>query len=218
MDMAPGTRIFAASAIALLALIAVTFWFSPQQREPQQLSTAEPESLAAPTTSVPAQPTAAKVAARAGAPSLAPIAVQGMPQDPTTARCAACRDRECRSVQGVDIVDGCLKGVDATYGADPHDSEFVQDCEAVVQCAIKSGCASTPNGPVDCYCGSISVEECLERGPAPDAPCVEQWRRATRSGDTKQIAERFSDLKYPAGWGSLLIRCDHEACKDQCAS
>lgn len=136
------------------------------------------------------------------------------------AACQACQRSLCTNYQGsgVDLIDGCLRQINPSQGADPSDTSFLADCRAVVECARERRCALSQDGPAGCYCGSKSFEDCVDNGPAENAPCVEQWERATRSHDHNEILLRFSDLKYPAGWANFLIECEMQACKDSCAT
>ena len=84
---------------------------------------------------------------------------------------------------------------------------------AAVKCAYdhKCGYEEMP-GPFGCYCGSRNPTDCVAEGPAPDAPCVAEWKRATRSQDNGEIAARFDDGHYPSGWAFAMIQCDREFC------
>jgi hypothetical protein len=137
---------------------------------------------------------------------------------PDEAACAVCREKECTNYehQGVDLLSGCFKKVDGSLGADTADLQFLADCQAVVQCAHETNCAANVEGAAACYCGSRSIDDCIDKGPGPDAPCVEQWLRAGRTRDNKEIAARFSDLKYPSGWANFMIECDRTQCKGKC--
>lgn len=133
--------------------------------------------------------------------------------------CAACREKQCTNYeeQGIDMVSGCFKSVNTSQGADATDPSFIADCTAVVRCATETHCAVSAVGPAACYCGSRTIDDCIEHGPGADAPCVEQWMRAARSRDHKEIALRFSDLKYPAGWANFMLECDRVQCRGKCA-
>lgn len=132
--------------------------------------------------------------------------------------CEMCRQKKCTNYedQGIDMVSGCFSRVDGSQGADTRDPTFVADCTAAVRCAHESHCATSPAGAAACYCGSRSIDDCIERGPSADAPCVEQWLRAARTHDHRELGLRFSDLKYPAGWANFMLECDRVQCRGQC--
>lgn len=155
--------------------------------------------------------------AAAGAPALE---AEGVAGSAAYADCQTCRDQECTNFRntGIDMYSGCLKRVDGSRGADSKDPDFIADCTAVVQCAMETRCAQTELGSAACYCGSRSIEDCYAMGPASDAPCVKQWQRATRTRDNAELAARFSDPKYPAGWAHWLLRCDQAKCSRECMS
>jgi cysteine-rich repeat protein len=129
--------------------------------------------------------------------------------------CRVCRETHCRNVLGADILSGCLEAVNSTFGAPPSDPEFLQQCSDVVSCARENHCAyRAERQAAPCYCGSISVDECLEKGPAEDAPCIPEWQAAARTTTHEQVLTRFSDLAFPAGWAYQLLDCDREHCRD----
>lgn len=147
---------------------------------------------------------------------------QALPPNPTgevSAECKACRESTCTNYKhlGYDVLNGCLDTVDPSEGADKADARFNADCLAVVRCATQTRCAQGAAGPLGCYCGSKGVDDCIEIGPAADAPCVEEWKRAARTSDHHELLLRWSDLKYPTGWANLLIECDRDDCKNQCS-
>jgi cysteine-rich repeat protein len=152
-----------------------------------------------------------------GAPSGASTANgtdAGDPDDPES-QCQACREKHCRNVLGTDVLAGCLESINSAYGAPANDTSFLQTCEEVVDCARESQCAyKAARQAAPCYCGSISVDECVERGPAKDAPCVKEWQLATRSTVNMEVLQRFSDPAYPAGWAYLLLDCDRIHCRE----
>ena len=136
-----------------------------------------------------------------------------------SAECQACREQECTNYlqSGVDLLKGCFKEVDPAQGADTSDATFVNDCAAVVRCAARTHCADGTTGAAGCYCGSRSLDDCVNNGPGRDAPCLDEWRRAARSSKHDEIAERFSDFKYPSGWASAMVDCEHTKCKSKCS-
>jgi hypothetical protein len=118
---------------------------------------------------------------------------------------------------GVDLVAGCFVKPDPKIVPNPG-ADFTRDCKAVLECAYKHACAYDPaTGPVHCYCGSRLVDECLAEGPAPDAPCVEEWRAATRGATNGEVLERFSLSEYPSGWAFNLLECDRDRCGEKSA-
>jgi hypothetical protein len=139
------------------------------------------------------------------------------PAEPSVG-CAACREANCRDYMGLgaDLVAGCYDKIDPIAGADPNDASFLQDCQGMMQCADQSACAYGSAGPAACYCGSASIDECMQTGPAADAPCVAQFEAATRSTDSAQISNRSSDFAYPMAWAYYLLQCDRDLCRAQC--
>jgi cysteine-rich repeat protein len=130
-------------------------------------------------------------------------------------KCQACREANCRNVLGADILAGCMEAVNSTFGAPAGDPEFVQQCSEVVACARENQCAyRAERQAAPCYCGSISVDECQEKGPAEDAPCMAEWQAATRTTNNALVLTRFSDLAFPAGWAYQLLDCDRLHCND----
>jgi hypothetical protein len=49
-------------------------------------------------------------------------------------------------------------------------------------------------------------------GPGPDAPCAEEWRRATRAKTHQEVVERFDKIFYPSGWAFAMLECDRDFC------
>jgi hypothetical protein len=132
------------------------------------------------------------------------------------AACDACRARMCANPDakpdGIDLVAGCYVKPDPRHVPDP-DADFAADCRAAMECAYASDCAYDATlGPARCYCGSRQVDECLSQGPAPDAPCVGQWQKATRGKSNAEILERMSLIEYPSGWAFNLLECDRDRC------
>jgi hypothetical protein len=128
--------------------------------------------------------------------------------------CDRCRETLCAegSTVGANLVAGCFKKPDPKLVPNP-DPKFTQDCKAAVECAFKHDCGyDAATGPVHCYCGSRLVDECLAQGPAADAPCVAEWKAATRSTSNAEILERFSLIEYPSGWAFNLLECDRDRC------
>lgn len=214
------TRFFVAASALVLGLIALTFFIKPATVEPVRLPAVEakpeqPFAAASPKKQIrPATPEPV-----AGTASPAPVAEPAL-EDEDQTQCNACRERLCTDYKGsgVNLVEGCYTKVDPSQGADITDPSFLADCQAVVSCAREHKCALSRDGAAGCYCGSATIDDCIEYGPAGDSPCLEEWRRAARSNDHREISLRFSDLKYPAGWANFLIECDFDDCKDKCAS
>jgi hypothetical protein len=146
----------------------------------------------------------------------AALADRAAPKDfPLT--CEGCKERFCRNYlgSGVDVLGGCLEKPNEQHGAKP-DPSFVRDCTAVVKCAVEHKCAFDPNrGPVHCYCGSRFVDECKELGPAEDAPCVAEWKAATRGQTNMDVLLRFDQTAYPAGWAFHLLECMRDQCGEK---
>lgn len=215
-----GTRIFIVSSLVVLGLIAATYFIKPAAFEISQLPSVEAK-LDRPFVSTP-------VARKPAAPEHATQGAAGAPSSTASAQAAAenraacetCRARMCTDYKGsgVNLIDGCYTQVNTSQGADPTDPTFLADCQAVVACAQQHRCALSKDGAAGCYCGSADINDCIENGPAADSPCLEQWRRAARSRDHREVSLRFSDLKYPAGWANFVIECDVEDCKDKCTS
>jgi len=183
--------------------------------QPQEESSASPASEQA---SGKARPQAT-----AGAPAplaKAEIKVDEKMPDRVSVECSACREATCTNYRslGYDVLNGCFDRVDPSEGADEKDGRFNEDCVAVVRCATQNRCALGAAGPLGCYCGSASVDDCIEKGPAPDGPCMQEWQRAARTNNHQVLMQRWSDLKYPTGWANMLIECDRDDCKAKCAT
>lgn len=212
-----GLKLFGV-AVALGALMwALSSRPSQVLEETTEEAAAEPapEVHAAQKTSGPRVAAASSLAGQA-----APSPILGVPgeEKARSPECKQCRQTECTNYRGlgVDLIKGCFAEIDPSLGADSHDKRFLDDCTAAVTCASRHGCATGPHGAAGCYCGSRSIDECAEQGPGPDAPCAEEWRRATRTRDRDELNVRFSDFKYPSGWATFMIECDQQLCKTQC--
>lgn len=134
--------------------------------------------------------------------------------EPAAGTCEACRARHCTDYQrsGVDLLAGCAGKPDLKLAPNP-DAQFAQDCSAVLACAYKHKCGyDALRGPVQCYCGSASLEDCDASGPAADASCAAEWKAATRGSTNAEILARFSELAYPSGWAFSLLECDRTYC------
>lgn len=219
--MTPGKRVFLALVVAALVLIALAAGMG--HHESDATATSEVSAAAREASAAVSQAAAVRESAAAGSGAI--LAQAPLPERPPadgviTPECEECRKKECTNYQnsGVDLLSGCFKAVDPSQGADARDQRFVDDCAAVVRCAARTHCAEGAPGAAACYCGaSISVDDCIDHGPAPDAPCADEFRRASRSRQHKDITERFSDLKYPSGWAAAMITCDQVECKSQCS-
>jgi hypothetical protein len=131
-------------------------------------------------------------------------------------RCAECRAKFCTNYLGdspkVDLAAGCLQAPDLGIVKNP-DAAFVQQCSAAVKCGVEHHCAYDPaRGAAGCYCGSESLDDCAERGPAADAPCAKQWMTAAHASTNQEVMVRFSDMSFPSGWAMFLLECDRDHC------
>jgi hypothetical protein len=147
-----------------------------------------------------------------GAPQAAALSESASKPGPS---CDECRAKSCvgdENQEHLDLPHGCLVKPDPRFVPNP-DAKFAEDCRAVVECAYKHDCAyDAAQGVAHCYCGSRRVGECLEKGPADDAPCVKEWQAATRTTDNVELMHRFSKIEYPAGWAFHLLECDRDQC------
>lgn len=202
---------------SLAALLLFKFGTTPPETD-----TFPDEEPAAPTPASQPERALFKRQAQGPVPELMVLASEqgaaGSASPAVTQACQACRESECTDFRGtgLDMLGGCTARINSAYGADPNDDRFIADCTAVLQCAAQTHCADSPIGLPACYCGSRTIDECIERGPASDAPCVAQWQRATRTQENEELAARFSDPKYPAGWAHYVLRCDHTRCNSEC--
>lgn len=133
---------------------------------------------------------------------------------PAYGTCDACRARYCTDYQrsGVDLVAGCAGKPDPKL-APNADAQFAKDCSAALTCALKHKCGyDALRGPVQCYCGSATLEDCEATGPAADASCGAEWKAATRGTTNAEILARFSELAYPSGWAFSMLECDRTYC------
>jgi hypothetical protein len=150
-----------------------------------------------------------------GAATNTAVAQNAVVAAPLPASCDACRARSCSNTDGTgstDLVAGCYKTPDPKLVPHP-DAAFGHDCQAVMQCAFAHDCAyDAALGPAHCYCGSRAVDECLKDGPAPDAPCVAEWKAATRGTSHAEVLERMSLIEFPSGWAFNLLECDRDRC------
>jgi hypothetical protein len=148
--------------------------------------------------------------------------------------CELCQRTSCRDVLGVDMYAGCFTAIDPQFGATAGDPVFIQQCVDTVQCASRgAGCGFTEQfQAAECYCGTNSGDPCTTAGPALNAPCLKEWRYATRvagdeadpanptaaeiAADNATVQLRFSDLAFPAGWAYFLIDCSRNSCASVC--
>jgi hypothetical protein len=154
-----------------------------------------------------------KPARDASAPGASASAVTKASAKPDSS-CDTCRARMCSgdAQQVENLAAGCLKTPDSKLVSNP-DPNFIRDCTAAVTCAYQHDCGyDAAKGPVHCYCGSRGLDECIKDGPAADAPCVPEWKAATRGKTHMEILERFSETAYPSGWAFALIECDRDRC------
>jgi hypothetical protein len=220
--MKPKNRAFIGLGVFALLLIGLTLALRSSGRE--STADAAPESNPEPGSTEPNTPMSQHAKASkvrlgaAGGAAFIPLHAEDRASAEVTTECKACRETTCTNYRGLgyDVLNGCLDQVDPSEGADKSDSKFNDDCVAVVRCATKTRCAEGPAGPLGCYCGSATVDDCIEVGPGADAPCGQEWRRAARTSDHHELMLRWSDLKYPTGWANLLIECDRDDCKNKC--
>jgi hypothetical protein len=206
-------------AFALALLAALLIFGRANEPGPSPAPESVPEAVAAKTSSAPTDTKAKreKIAETLSKPP-EPQLASGAAGSAAPPDCQACREKECShfTALGRDVLSGCFKQVDTSQGADANDPDFIADCTAVMQCAQQAHCTGDPAGPAACYCGSRALEDCIEHGPAADAPCVAQWQRAARTQSHEELSERFSDMKYPAGWAFQMIWCDQLQCSGKC--
>ena len=218
--MSSEKRVFLVVAALAVVLVVMSALFRSNAADERAALPAQVVQDTAPALhAAPVLPMAASVAGR-GAPVEPEPVVRNEEPAAVSAECLACREKECTNYQqsGVDLLGGCFKAVDPSQGADIKDAQFLEDCAAVVRCAARTHCADAKIGAAACYCGaSLTVDECVEHGPGRDAPCLEEWRRAARSTKHEEVAERFSDFKYPSGWASAMVDCDRVQCRSQCS-
>jgi cysteine-rich repeat protein len=134
--------------------------------------------------------------------------------------CAECQAAKCTDYQGLgmNLVDGCFKEVNPAYGADASDTEFIQQCLDLVNCALAHRCGfGEDTQAAGCYCGDRSVEECATDGPQEEAPCLAEFRAAARSERHADVYSRYTDTTFPLGWGYLILDCYRTECADSCA-
>lgn len=131
--------------------------------------------------------------------------------------CEQCQQRECTVFEQVDLVGGCFRKVDTSFGADAADMRFVADCIALADCAVRKGCAF--QGELvfrPCYCGSATADACDSEGPAADAPCLAEFRKAARAESHVGVVMNWSDLQYPVTWAYKLFECTQQRCAAEC--
>lgn len=136
-----------------------------------------------------------------------------LPED----ECSKCQARECTKFYDVDLVAGCFTKIDPQFAADPADLTFLSECSEAFNCALAAGCAfeDAAKGPMQCYCGSASLDDC-PAAPASDAACGAQWRRAARAKDPATTFGNMSDLAFPITWAYKLLDCLRDLCSDVC--
>jgi cysteine-rich repeat protein len=132
--------------------------------------------------------------------------------------CRACEEAACSNYQSqLDLVAGCFNAMPDDTLVPIVDPQFSQDCIDAVDCARRTGCGFDVASPaVDCYCGSRGIDECIEKGPASDAPCVPEWQAATRVSSPGLVLAAIADLAVPAGWATYMLICDAEECASEC--
>jgi cysteine-rich repeat protein len=130
--------------------------------------------------------------------------------------CNKCQNEKCAAWMDIDLVGGCFAQINPEYGADPADPRFIQSCIDVVDCALVHGCGFSMYEAAECYCGSNSGDACVTQGPAPDAPCKQEWLTATKAASNDEVQNRFTDLSFASGWAYFLISCYRSECGDVC--
>jgi hypothetical protein len=131
--------------------------------------------------------------------------------------CEKCQESMCRNVESVDVVSGCFEKVNPDAGADADDATFIPQCIEMVNCGLRNDCWFDKDAGVEgCYCGSASKATCMTTGPAEGAPCVSQWRAATRASSNADVWNNMADFKYPLNWGYKLLECYRDKCAAQC--
>jgi len=138
-------------------------------------------------------------------------------REPPGKTCKECVDAKCRrnaDYGDLDLFAGCYERIDINLGADAGDPTFLQDCIDLVSCAYTNNCAYDFNGMAACYCGSASSDDCINVGPAADAKCAAQVRKAARATTPNDVAIRMTDLAYPSGWAYFLLECQTTNCNN----
>lgn len=131
--------------------------------------------------------------------------------------CTPCRNTYCTDYQGsgVNLVAGCFETIQPGFDIAEPDPLFIQHCTEAVECASMNDCGyNLARGPVECYCGSRSTDDCQAMGPGPDAACVSAWTDATRGATNAAILDLFSDFSRPSGWAFYMLTCDATNCDD----
>lgn len=133
--------------------------------------------------------------------------------------CEKCVKAQCTSYEELPILAGCMEQPQAFEGKE-GDAAFIGQCVALVDCALAHRCSF--NDPIRrstaCYCGSASSDQCNSLGPANDAPCLSEWRAASRSQVNSDVLGRFSDFSYPSAWAYFLLECYDLKCSAECVS
>ena len=219
--MKPSNRTVVGLVVVALVVVGLSIVFGPHVT-PDVTDASQRQSVTQPSSKAHHLPGISASAAMAGSGAEQPVApepvVEARVDKSESPECRQCRTQSCTNYKGsgIDFVKGCFNEIDPREGADTRDAAFIADCVAAVSCASRTGCASSSIGAARCYCGSITVDDCAAYGPGPDAPCADEWQRATRTTNREQLNARFSDLKYPSGWAMFMIECEQTYCKSAC--
>jgi cysteine-rich repeat protein len=131
--------------------------------------------------------------------------------------CMACRQSTCSDYQGANLVSGCMVAVDTAWVTSGADPSFLQQCIDILACAQANDCAyNTAAGPLGCYCGTRSLDDCAKDGPANEAPCRNQWLAGSRTTANAEVLGNISNLEFPSAWAYYLLDCERDACKALC--
>lgn len=124
-----------------------------------------------------------------------------------TPRCNSCVQNSCGQRFGFDLRTLAYE--------DPESSE-------VMNCIVRSGCATKTMGVDQCYCGREDRWRCLlpdssKEEPNPDGPCKEAFENALGTKDPRKIVSGLTDPYLPGGKaGYTTIACIREHCFEAC--
>jgi hypothetical protein len=139
------------------------------------------------------------------------------PTPDTCAECISAAASPCRNYQGsgFDLYAGCFEAADPTAA---------QLCVDAYECSVQSAdlCAGNLTlGPVACYCGTRTIDECFAAPSATTGPagaCIPQWEAAAlcTPGDNACVSANFADTTRASGNANFLITCSVTDCASAC--
>lgn len=166
-------------------------------------------------------------------------AQQAIRPDPIPLKCDADPDGRCKTSAGCSPTCQQVASAECIACEETGDCfEFVNNCTApglseadqalcfdLLSCVQTSSCFDGPASLGSCYCGKLSLEQCVKAPMAgqgaPDGACRDLILKGMPQATTQQhVLGTFTTLNHPAGYALARAQCQkfgaRGACSEKC--